>query len=213
MEQNRVWLGERLLEQAVKALKKHEFNAVWFATADQAKAFILESIPLEASVGIGGSITVRQLGLIEVLEERGNRVHQHWGPGKTRQEDLAIRKAQLSSDVFIASSNAVTLEGELVNADGAGNRVGAMVFGPPKVFVVAGVNKLVKDIAEGMRRIKEVAAPMNTHRLSSKTPCAVTGLCNECDAPARHCRVTVIMERKPSLTDLTVVLVNQELGF
>lgn len=119
----------------------------------------------------------------------------------------------MASDLFLSSANAVTLNGELVNIDGIGNRVNSTTFGPGKVILVAGYNKIVEDVQEGIKRIKNVAAPLNARRLNIDVPCAKVGKCVDCNSPNRICRVLVILERKPSLTDIFVILVGEELGY
>lgn len=207
------WNRQRL-ETAVKALAKHGFNAFWVETGAEARERVLDMIPLDAHVGFGGSMTMRQIGLVDALRARGNRVGDHWQPGLSREQEMAVRKEHLSCDVYLASSNAVTMEGELINIDGAGNRVAALAFGPPRVIVIAGVNKLVRDIAEGLSRAKNVAAALRARSMSREVPCAYTGRCNDCDSPGRICRITTITERCPSHTpEYTVILVNELLGF
>jgi hypothetical protein len=113
----------------------------------------------------------------------------------------------------LTGTNAVTLDGILVNIDGNGNRVGAMIFGPKKVIIVVGRNKIVDGSAEdAIARIKEWASPPNAMRLSKQTPCAVTGICSDCDSPQRICRITTILDRKPTLTDIHVLVVNEDMG-
>ncbi len=213
MDEQKKWWAEQSLEQAVKALNKHGMEAFWVATGEEARARVLEMIPEGAGVGIGGSITLRQLGLLAALEERGNPIYQHWKPGLTKDERLQVLHSEMNSDVFLTSANAVTLEGQLVNIDMTGNRVASMIFGPGKVIVVAGVNKLVRDVSEGIWRAKNVATPPNARRLGAKTPCAQLGRCTDCDSPDRLCRAVTIIERRPALTQLTVILVNEELGY
>ncbi|MEM3137804.1 MAG: LUD domain-containing protein, partial [Thermofilaceae archaeon] len=111
------------------------------------------------------------------------------------------------------SVNAVTMDGKLISIDGVGNRVAAMIFGPKRVIVVAGKNKLVRDVKEGLWRAKNIAAVMNCKRLKLKTPCVKLDRCLDCSSPERACNITVIVERKPSLTDFHVILVNEDLGF
>ena len=131
----------------------------------------------------------------------------------SKEEVLEALRGEINSDVFLTSSNAVTMDGKLVNKDMIGNRVAAMIFGPKRVFVVVGVNKIVENVKEALERIERVAAPLNAKRLGVKTPCVETGYCTDCDSPDRICRVTTIIERRPSRTDLTVVLVNENLGY
>jgi hypothetical protein len=119
----------------------------------------------------------------------------------------------MTSNLFLSSVNAATLNGELVNIDGIGNRVNATNFGPGKVILIAGYNKIVEDVQEAIRRIKNVTAPINARRLNIDVPCAKLGKCVDCDSPNRICRVIMIHERKPSLTDILVILVGEELGY
>jgi len=126
---------------------------------------------------------------------------------------MEVRRAHINSDVFITSTNAVTETGELVNIDGTGQRVAAMIFGPGRVVVVAGVNKITGDLEEGLWRASNVAAPMNARRLRSETPCVETGECDDCVAPGRICGITTIIHRRPSRTPFTVVLVGEKLGY
>ena len=144
------------------------------------------------------------------------RLADHWKArqgGAWQEEVMEIRRAHLNSDIFITSTNAVTETGELVNIDGTGQRVAAMIFGPKKVVVVAGVNKITGDLEEGLWRTSNVAAPMNARRLHSKTPCVETGECDDCVAPGRICGITTIIHRRPSRIPFTVVLVGEKLGY
>jgi hypothetical protein len=213
MDEHARWASRQRLEAAAKALGKHGFRAVVVETREEAAEAVLAEVPAGASVGVGGSVTIRQLGVMERLEARGNAVTHHWRPGVGHEDDQAWRRAEVAAEVFLCSSNAVTLSGELVNVDGIGNRVAAQIFGPGKVVFVAGVNKLCRDVADGTWRTRNVASPANAHRLGLKLPCGLTGLCTDCDAPDRVCRALVVLERAPSRTPTTVILVNQDLGY
>ncbi|MFH1624190.1 MAG: lactate utilization protein [Pseudomonadota bacterium] len=213
MEKTTRWLHEQRGRKAVEALKKNGFEAEYVNDAETACAEVLKHIPKEAKVGVGGSMTMRQIGVMDALEKQGNLVYDHWKPELSQEEVLKIRKAHLTCDVFLTSANAVTLEGMLVSTDGAGNRVGAMMFGPGKIIVVAGVNKVVNDLHSAFRRIKEVVTPQVVKDMGLEIPCAVTGLCNDCNSPVRACRATVILERKPFFSDIRVLIVGKDLGF
>lgn len=126
---------------------------------------------------------------------------------------MKVRRLLLNSDVLLTSTNAVTETGHLVNTDHAGQRVAAMIFGPEKVVIVAGVNKIVRDLDEALERIKNTAAPMNARRLNINVPCTVTGTCSNCSSQDRICNVTTIIERKPVHTDVAVILLGEELGY
>ena len=207
------WLGEQRSRTCVANLKKNGFDAHWVLDVDSARELILPLLADFQSFGFGGSETVRKLGLVDLLKAGGKTVHDHWQTGISPQESLAIRKSQLTSDCFFCSANAITMNGEIVNVDGAGNRTSAMAFGPQKVFIVAGMNKVANDLPAALQRIKDIAAPMRAKSLGMKTPCAETGVCGDCHSPQRICRITTILHRQPVLTPTTIVLINQALGF
>ncbi len=212
----REWHEKLSVENTFSALERNGFDVRYYPTAEEALVGVLGMVPEGARVGIGGSVTLREMGLIDALEARGVDLADHWKAGQrgaSKEEVMEIRRAHLNSDVFITGTNAVTETGELVNIDGTGQRVAAMIFGPKKVVVVAGVNKITGDLEEGLWRASNVAAPMNARRLHPKTPCAETGECSDCVAPGRICNITTILHRKPGKTDLTVVLVGEKLGY
>ena len=211
LEPLRAARGEYL--RAAEALKKRGFEARYCETVTEAAEAVLGLVPAGARVGVGGSLTIRELGVLETLGERGHEVIHLWYPNLSREENVRLRREELTSDVFLTSANAVTLKGQLVNVDGVGNRVGAMAFGPARTVVVAGANKVVRDVDEGLERIKRVAAPLNCIRYAAKTPCAVTGVCTDCDSPDRICVVYSIIDRRPMLSDVAVIMVGEELGY
>jgi L-lactate utilization protein LutB len=206
MYEARHWYGEKVVEATLKNLNNNGFFAFYAPSKDEALRRVLGMIPADARVGVGGSVTIREIGLIEALVQRGNPVADHWRSGLSEEQLKEVRRSQLTSDVFLSSSNAVTMDGKLLNADGTGNRVAAMIFGPRKVIIVAGVNKIVKDVDEGLRRIRNVAAPMNAKRLGYRSPCGLTGTCAEdrCERPERLCHIITILERRPNETDTSV---------
>ena len=213
MEKTTKWLEEQKAGKTVAALIKNGFDAQYIDDVVTTRNEILTLIPKEAKVGVGGSMTMRQIGVLDALEKRGNRVYDHWKAELSPEEVLKIRKAHLTCDVFLTSTNAVTQEGVLINTDGVGNRVGAMIFGPGKVIIVAGVNKIVKDVHSAFRRIKDVVTPRVVREMGMDIPCAVSGFCSDCNSPMRACRATVILERKPFLTDISVLVVGENLGY
>lgn len=205
--------SKTILEQTVQNLKKRAFNAIYFNDAKTAVQAVIKMIPKKASIGIPGSITIRELDLVNRLEKRGNKVWHHWRKNTAGVSDRNTRLKENNADFFITSANAITRSGEIINIDGIGNRVAGMIYGPGNVIVIAGYNKIVNTIDEGIKRSKEVAATMNARRIGSQTPCAKTGICIDCDAPRRICRVTSIIHYRPWQTPVTVILINQELGF
>jgi hypothetical protein len=213
MDPIKEWWIEEKAKKAVEKLVAHDFKAIYVKTKEDAVQEIWKHITPKQRIGVGGSVTIRGLGILEKLQTQGCTIYDHWKPGLTKENILEIRKSQMVSDLFLSSSNAVTLNGELVNIDGVGNRVNSTNFGPGKVILVVGYNKIVEDVQEAIQRIKNVAAPLNARRLNVDVPCAKVGKCVDCNSPNRICRAIVIHERKPSLTDILVILVGEELGF
>lgn len=206
-------LWEMRGKACVESLKKHRFDAHMVSSAEEAGALILSMVSGYQSFGFGGSDTVRSLGIIDALKKEGKTIYDHNQQGLPFEESLRIRKEELRSDCFLASANAVSMTGEIVNVDGVGNRTSAMGFGPGKVILVAGMNKVTPDLDSALRRVKEVAAPMRAKSLNMPTPCAETGICTDCNTPMRICNITLILHRKPILTDMSIILVNEELGY
>ena len=202
---------EALGKQAVKALNAKRFIAQFVATKEEAVQAILALIKDKDTVGMGGSDTTEELKLKLELEKRGNIVYYH--QGLPPEESRIVRCKELTADVFLTSTNAVTLDGELINVDGSGNRVAAMSFGPKLVIVVVGANKVVQDEVAGRKRIKLQAAPMNATRLNCKTPCVSTGICMDCNSPERICMITSILHMAPRGSDFHVVVVGEKLGY
>jgi hypothetical protein len=213
MDPNKTWWIEERARKTVEKLEAHDFKALYMKSRQEAVEEIWKYITPKTRVGAAGSITIRELGILDQLEKQGNIVYDHWKPGLSKEKILEIRKSQMTSDLFLGSVNAITMNGEMVNIDGAGNRVNSHIFGPGKVILVVGYNKIVEDVQEGIKRVKNVAAPINAKRLNIDVPCAKLGKCVDCNSPNRICRVVVIHERRPSLTDILVILVGEELGY
>jgi hypothetical protein len=209
-----LWTHEQKCQKAVDSLIKNGFVAVYCATPHEAFDYIAREAADDVTVGFGGSMSVVGLEIETCLREQGKEILNHANPALSRDEKMAVMRRQLTCDLFLSGTNALTLSGELVNIDATGNRVAAMFFGPRKVIVVAGRNKLVDGtVHDAINRVKNWATPPNAKRLNFKTPCAGTGFCSDCNSPDRLCRVTTIMDRKPRFTDVRVLVVNADLGF
>lgn len=205
------------IEETLRNLRANNFETGFAESIDALREFISSAISKDMIVGITDSATVRQSGIEEELEKRGMKVLNPFTreltiePSKTIIRDNISRQIFLC-DVLFAGTNTVTRDGKLVNIDAVGNRVASMIFGPRKVFVIAGKNKIVKNVDEAMHRIKNVIAPFHAKTKQFPTPCAQTGKCSDCNVPKRICSVTTILEKKPWRTDITVILVNEDLG-
>jgi L-lactate utilization protein LutB len=213
MKQFIQWHNDVFGEKVVKALEKNNFKAYYVATRDQAVKQVFSLVEPGATIGIGGSWTLKELAIPEQLAQKGHEVFDHNKPGLTMEESMLLRHKELSCDVFISGTNAITFDGQIVNTDGSGNRVAAMSFGPKKVIVVVGVNKIVPDLDAAMERIETIAAPINNKRLDRPNPCTLTGVCMDCQGPARICNITSILHKKPPTMEFHVVIVGEELGF
>jgi len=198
MDLVRDWYVEDRGKRAAEALRKRDFNAFFVKTQSEARERVLQEVPAGAVVGLGGSVTIREMNILDELKARGHKILDHWKiPYSSISESFQVRRAHQTCDVFLTSTNALTLEGQLVNTDGSGNRVNAMAFGPKKAIVVAGINKVVPDLESALRRIKEIAVPLNCKRLNYSPPCIQAGRCVDCRVPQRVCRITTIIEWKP----------------
>jgi hypothetical protein len=205
-----LWQLELRAKKCVEALRKNGFDAEFLPGAAQVRERVLRECEKADSIGFGGSMTVAELGIYDELKGGGKELFDH---GRVPSaEKAAARLGQLTCDLFLTGTNAVTLTGVLVNLDMNGNRTNAMTFGPKKILVVAGSQKVVADVADAIRRIKTFVAPRNTKRLDLKTPCAATGFCEDCDSPQRICRVYSMIERKPPHSDITVILCGEPMG-
>lgn len=207
------WFTSKRAQACVDALKARGFAAYYTENREQAVKLVEELIPPGASVGIGGSVTVRQLGLPKLLKERGHKIYDHWDPDLTPAQKQEARDNQIKADVFLSSTNAVTMDGVLVNTDGSGNRVTSMIVGPKITIVVCGTNKIVDTVEDGLRRIRTFAAPVNYRRLNMVFPCQEGKPCHDCKG-ATGCRITTIVEAPPPGKEkFAVIIVGERLGY
>ncbi len=199
------------VKKTMANLNSRGFTALYFETQEEAVKAALREVN-GADVGFGGSETLNQLGMADALMAAGCRVHSHWLT--PLEENPDVYKNAQHCGVFMCSANAITEDGCLVNIDGRGNRLAGLTFGPQKLIIMAGINKLVKDIPAALQRIKGYAAGKNCRRLGKKTPCAVDLVCRDCKSPDRICRSILISEWIPTGMDKAVVmLINKELGY
>jgi hypothetical protein len=208
-------ISRKKAEHVIENLKKRNINGIYCRSTNDAVAEICRMIPEGASVALGGSVTIMQSGLLDALRGMNIELLDRYRPGITNDEVEAIMARGMTADVLLMSCNAVTSDGKLVNEDGRGNRVAGLIFGPKKVILMVGVNKIVRTVEDGITRIKDVAAPLNCIRLGLDTPCTRTGFCDDdnCHAPARVCSQITIIESNRVKDRLTVVLVGEELGY
>jgi hypothetical protein len=193
--------------------------AVYVPTKREAFEKVMSMIPEGSIVGFGDSLTLREIGVVDALTEGKYTFLNPWAPGISVEENIALKRQALTSDVFVTGTNALTLDGRIVNMDGHGNRVAAMLFGPTKVIIVVGINKIVVDLEAALDRIRNEAAPLNVTRhpdFDPMPPCSETGVCSDCTSAWRICNKTVIIERQYDndkyTPTITVVIVGERLG-
>jgi len=223
------WFYEERAKAAVASLNRRNINAQYVPSRQEALSAVIEMIPEGATVTRGDSITLEQIGVIEEL--RQSKQYKFNDPfARTedghfvldREPRFKMHREAFFADVFLTGTNAVTLDGKLVSIDALGNRVAATIFGPEKVIVVAGANKIVNDVTEAIERVHQVAAPINAQRHALKhhhsefgnLPCAKTGRCVNCNHEFKICLITVIIEGTFAWVKgrINVVLVGEELG-
>lgn len=197
--------------KTMKALEKNNMRCHLADDKDKARELVMSMIGKDDVVGAGGSLTLDECGIRDELRKKGYNFLDWFVKGIDPEEKTRLRKKSLTCDVFLSSTNALTEQGELYNVDGYGNRVAAMIYGPDKVIIVAGKNKIVKDLNEARERIETIAGPENAKRLHKKTPCVEVGHCVVCDSPDRICCHTSIQEYQRE-ERIHVIIVNEDLG-
>ena len=196
----------------LKNLRSHHFEGYYCASKAEALAKALELIPQGASVGWGGALSAQQIGLLDAVNAGAYKAIDR-DKATTPEERVKLQKEALLADVFITGANALSMDGQMVNIDGNGNRVAAIVYGPETVIVIAGMNKVVDTLEDAVRRARTVAAPMNKQRFALQTPCEVTGTCADCKSEGCICNQLLITRNSKPAGRIKVILVGEELGF
>lgn len=197
-------------EIMVKNLTSHGFEAYYCEDKESALAKALELIPKGATVGWGGAMSAQQIGLLDAMNEgEYNTIDRDKAPNMEEREKAM--RACLQADYFITGANALSIDGQMVNIDGMGNRVAAIVYGPKYVVVIAGMNKVVDSLEAAVVRARTVAAPANKQRFPLQTPCAVTGVCGNCKTEG-ICNQMLITRNSKPISRIKVILVGEDLG-
>lgn len=196
----------------IRNLEKRNMEGYYFENSKDLVAAILEMMPENSIISWGGSASVVESGMMDALKA-GNYTLIDRMAAKTPEESREIFSKTVMSDYYFCSSNAITLDGELVNIDGNGNRVACIIQGPAHVMMIVGMNKVVTDVESGVKRVRTCACPPNAMRLNMKTPCAVTGRCADCYSPECFCNQIVVTRRSRHAGRIKVFLVGEELGF
>ena len=203
---------ENIAATIIKNLEKRQMEGFYCPDRESALQKALELMPEGSSIGWGGSMTIREIGLMDAIHNGKYKIIDRES-GTTPEETRRLYGEICCSDFFLMSTNAITVNGELINIDGRANRVSFLCYGPQNVIVVAGMNKIVSDVESGFKRVRDIATPPNTVRLNKNTPCAVTGKCGDCFSPDCICSQFVYTRRSQVPGRIKVILVGEELGF
>lgn len=196
----------------VKNLKSRHFDAYYCADKAAALEKALELIPKGASVGWGGALSAQQIGLMDAVNAGDYKAIDRDKCATPEEKNKAMKQC-LTADVFLTGANALSLDGQMVNIDGNGNRVAAIVYGPDTVLVIAGINKVEDSLEAAVNRARTVAAPMNKQRFASKTPCEVTASCADCKSEDCICNQILITRNCRPAGRIKFIIVGEELGF
>lgn len=200
------------LNRLKENFKLRNIEVKYFETLEDVKLYILDCIPTSCTVGIGHSVTLQKIDITNSLLERGNIVYDK-ELAKNKDECKVLKKKALTTDWYITGSNAISVDGRIVNMDHSGNRVAAISFGPDKVMIVAGKNKVVETVEEAIRRVKNVACPLNAKRAGFNPPCVTLNECIDCASKERVCNSLSIIEGQSESDRIKLLIVNEECGF
>ena len=208
-----LWSNEMKINRTIEALKKNNINGYYAKNRDEVIKLIEDIVAEGSKVAVGGSETLSELGVLEYLRSGRYDFLDRYKAELTPEEVTNIFKQSFLADAYLSGCNAITENGELYNVDGNGNRVAAMLYGPDKVIVICGVNKIVKDVDEAIKRNRAISAPMNAKRLNRKTPCAKVGYCMDCNSPERICNEYTLIKKQRSAERMHVIFLNENLGY
>lgn len=213
------------IEKTIKALKENNMNAIYAKNSEEVKSIVKDMLFSGAKITSGGSVSLIESGVIDIIKSGEYNYLDRMRKGITPEEQLEVYRQVLDSDFYFCSSNAVTEKGELINVDGNCNRISAISFGPKKVVMVVGANKIVKDLNEGVLRVKKIAAPKNCVRLGLDTPCSKLGHCvsllksenpeftDGCGGDSRICANYLVSARQRVKDRITVIITEENLGY
>jgi hypothetical protein len=203
-----------LSEKIIKELRSRQFEAYFCANKNEALSKALSLIPKKSSVSWGGSETIVQIGLLDELKKSKDYTVIDRDSAPDKEKRFELMRSALLCDTFLMSANAITQDGQLINIDGMGNRLSALLFGPKSIIVIVGMNKVSPTVKDAIKRVRNYAAPLNAARLNIKdTPCGLTGQCGDCKSPATVCSYIVTTRFCKIPNRIKVILVGESLGY
>ena len=213
MDKNVQWINEKKIERTIVNLEKNNIKAYYAKSDDEIFQTIKDIVKDGETVSVGGSMTLFETKIIDFLRSGRYNFLDRYKENLTQTDLKEIYRKSFSANTYCASANAITEEGEIFNVDGNGNRVAAILYGPDKVILIVGVNKIVKNIDEAIKRNKDISGPANAKRLNLQTPCAKVGYCMDCESKDRICCEYTVIKRQRNENRIHVIFVNDNLGF
>ncbi len=202
-----------MIKQTIESLHKNNMAGYFVSDKKELLLLLAELLTKGEVVGCGDSVTLKACGVFDFLRKGDYVFHDKYREGITSEEKRQLYLKNFYADTFVTGTNAVTIDGKLFNIDGNGSRVSPMLYGPKQVIVVVGMNKIVKDTEEAIRRTRQVAAPLDAKRLGKDTPCAKLGKCIDCKHKQRICNDFVLITGQFSKDRIKVVIINESLGY
>lgn len=213
MDKNLKWVNEQKIIRTIEALEKNNMNGYLVENEEELIDKIKEIVSEGSMVACGGSISLFETGVIDHLRSDRYKFLDRYKEGLTKEEIVKIYKEAFFADAYFSSSNAITEDGQLYNVDGNGNRVVALLYGPEKVIIICGINKIVPTLDDAIKRNKTVSAPANAKRLNKNTPCTKVGYCMNCNSKERICSEYTVIKRQSIKGRIHVIFLNKEIGY
>ncbi|WXR60518.1 lactate utilization protein [Peptostreptococcaceae bacterium AGR-M142] len=213
MDENMKWLYKSKVNEIISNLEKNNMQGFYVENKEELIKKLDELVKNNSTVSVGGSMTLFETGVIDYLKNKDVLFYNRYEEGLSKDDIKDIYRKSFSVDYYFTSTQAITLQGELYNVDGTGNRVAAMLYGPENVIVIVGINKIVDDFDAAIKRNRNISAPANAKRLNRKTPCAKTGYCMECNSNDRICNEYTLIKRQSQKDRIKVIIVAEEFGY
>ena len=213
MDNNVLWYLEQQIDRTINNLRKRNMAGFFVKDDVELKSLLKELIDENSVVGVGDSMTLFETGIIDFLRKGNYTFLDKYKEGITSEEKKQIYIQNFSADTFMCSTNALTEDGELYNIDGNGSRVAPMIYGPKQVILVTGINKIVRNIDEAEKRVRNFSAPIDAKRLGKNTPCTTLGYCVDCKSPNRICNDFTIIRGQFIKDRIKVIIVGNQLGY
>lgn len=213
MDKNLEWLNEQKIKRTIEALEKNNMSGYLVGDEKELLEKIEEIVVEGSTVACGGSMSLFETGVMDHLRSGKYKFLDRYKEGLTKEEVVRIFKESFLADAYFSSSNAITEDGQLYNVDGNGNRVAALLYGPEKVVIVCGVNKIVPTLEDAIKRNEIISAPANAKRLNKNTPCTKVGYCMNCNSNERICSEYTVIKRQGRKGRIHVIFLNKEIGY